>query len=87
MSLGYSTPLCCNQVRLDSVGLGGVVAVTNPVDVHLKDINRGETRVLKQVVELQVGAEGGSLVVEGDVPDAGDVYAAHGCLRSTDITR
>ena len=58
----------------------------NTVDIHLKDINRGEVRVFKQVVDLQVGAEGSPLVVEGDGPDVGDVAVAHGYLRSVEIT-
>ena len=58
----------------------------NPVAVHLKDIDRGEVRVLKKVVELQVGAEGGPLGVEGDDLDIGDVAVMHGCLCSADIT-
>ena len=44
---------------------------TNLVAVHLKDINRGEVWVLKQVVELQVGAEGGPLGIEGVGPSIG----------------
>ena len=35
----------------------------NPVVVHLKDLDRGEIRVLEKVVKLQVSAEGGSLGV------------------------
>ena len=57
------TPLHCNRVRLESVVSGGVVDVTNPVYLHLKDIDIGDTRFLKQVVKLQVGAEGGPLVL------------------------
>ena len=38
----------------------------NLVDVHLKDLNRGGNRVLKEVVDLQVGSEGDPLGVEGD---------------------
>ena len=36
----------------------------NPVDVHLKDINRWRVRFLKEVVELTVGSEGNPLGVE-----------------------
>ena len=56
------------------------------VAIHLKDIDRIEVQVLNQVVEMQVGAEGGPLGVEGDGPAFGDVAAAHGCLRSAEIT-
>ena len=56
VGLGDSAPRHCKQVRLESVVLGGVVTVTIPVAVRLKDINRGNVRVFKKVVELQVGA-------------------------------
>ena len=39
MGLRDSTPRRCNRVCLESIGLGRVVTVTNPVDVHLKDID------------------------------------------------
>ena len=58
------------------------MTVENPVAVHLKDLGRGEFRVFKQVVELQVGTESVSLGVEGDGPAVGYVAVAHGCLCS-----
>ena len=61
------------------------MTVTYPVYINLKDLGRGDNLVLKQVVELQVGAEGGLLVLEVDGPDVGDVAVVYGCLRSTDI--
>ena len=60
--------------------------VTKPVAVHPKGLGRGEVPVFNQVVELQVGAEGGPLFVEGDGPAVGDVSSIHGCLHSTEIT-
>ena len=87
VGLGNSTSLCCNRVCLASVFLVGVVTVMHLVAIHLKDIDRIEVQVLNQVVEMQVGAEGGPLGVEGDGPAVGDVAAAHGCLRITEITR
>ena len=56
VGLGNSIPRCCNRFRLESVWLVEVVTGTNPVAVHLKDINRGEVRVLIKLVKLQVGA-------------------------------
>ena len=38
------------------------------------------------MVNLQVGAEGGPLGVEGDNPAVCDVAATYGCLCSADIT-
>ena len=60
--------------------------MTNPVAVHLKDVDIGQVRVFKHVVELQVGAEGGPLGVEGNGLAVGYVASTHGCLRSTEIT-
>ena len=60
--------------------------MTDPVSIHLKDLDIWEDLVLKQVVELQVGAEGGPLGVEGDGPDVGDVAAMYRCLHITYIT-
>ena len=40
----------CNQFHLEPVRLGGVVTMANLVDVHLKDIERREVWVFKQVV-------------------------------------
>ena len=61
--LGNSAPRLYNRFRLALVGSGRVVTVTNPVDVHLKDIDRGEVWFFKMVDDLLVGAEGGPLVV------------------------
>ena len=61
------------------------MTVMNPVVVQLKDIGRGDVLVFKQVIELQVGAEGGPLGVEGDGPAVGNVDAARCCLLSVDI--
>ena len=62
------------------------MTVTIPVVVHMRDLDRGEYQVFKQVVKLHIGAEGGPLGVEGDGPAIGDVVAAHDCLRSAEIT-
>ena len=52
LGIDDSIPRCCNQVRLDSVGLGGVLTITNPVAVHLKNIERKDIWVLKHVTDL-----------------------------------
>ena len=57
VGLGDSNPLSRNRVPPEDIGYGGVVTVTDPVSIQLKDIYRGEYLILKQVVELQVGAE------------------------------
>ena len=62
MGLRNSAPHCYNQVRLDT-RLFGVVSVTNSVSMYLKDFVCWCVRVLKPVVELEVGAEGGPLLV------------------------
>ena len=86
VGLGNSAPRLYNRFRLTLVGSGRVVTVTNLVDVYLKDIDRGEVWFFKKVDELQIGAEGGPLVVKGDDTAVGDVAATRGCLRSMEIT-
>ena len=49
------------------------MTVIDPVSIHLKAIDRWEDLVLKQVVDLQVRAEGGTLLVEGESPAVGNV--------------
>ena len=58
----------------------------NPVEVKLKNIDRGEVWFLKQAVNIQVIVEGGQLGVDGDGMDVGDDATSHGCLCSADIT-
>ena len=60
--------------------------MTDPVYIHLKNINRDEDIVLKQVVDLQVGADGGPLGVEDEGLDVGDVADAYRCLSNAEIT-
>ena len=52
--------------------------MTDPVSIHLKDMDSGKDLVLKQVVKLEAGVEGGPLGVEGDGPAIGDVAATYG---------
>ena len=49
----------------------------NPVDVHMKDLNRWRVWFLKEVVELKIGSEGNPLGVEDDGFDVGDLIVAH----------
>ena len=86
VGIGNSMPRRCNRVCLEELGSGGVVTLTDPVSIHLKNLDRGEDPNLKQVVNLQVEAEGGPLGVEGDNPAVCDVAATYGCLCSADIT-
>ena len=64
LGLGDSISRRCNRVCLESVELGGVVTVTNPMAIQLKDTDIWKVWVVKQVVNLQVGAEDGPLGVE-----------------------
>ena len=64
LGIGNRKPRRCNQVCLESVELGGVVTVTNPMAIQLKDTDIWKVWVVKQVVNLQVGAEDGPLGVE-----------------------
>ena len=51
-----SSPRHCNRFRTENVGSGVDATITNPVFVHLKDLDSGEIRVLEQVVDLMVCA-------------------------------
>ena len=66
--------------------LSGVASVTNPVSMHLKELNAREVRGLQTVVDLQIGAVGDPLSVEFGCVGGGDVTAANGCFRSAEIT-
>ena len=85
VDLGNSAPRRCNRVSPDAVLLG-VMTVTDPVSIHLKDFNDRKSRGLQAVVDLQVGAVGHPLGVEGGCAGGGDVTATNGCLRSAEIT-
>ena len=63
VGLCNSSPCRCNRFRPDTI-LFRVVSVTDPVSIHLKDLDGWESMVLQLVVDLQVGAERGPLGVE-----------------------
>ena len=69
-----------NQVRPEKRGSGGESTVTDLVSVHLKDLDSGEIRFLKKVVQMEDGAEGGPLTIEGYCMEVGDMTALYGCL-------
>ena len=45
----------------------------DPVAVHLKDIDQREVKVIEEVVNDKIGAEGMAIVVLGDCPLIGDI--------------
>lgn len=63
VGLCNSSPRRCNRVRPDTILLR-VVAVTDPVSIHLKDLDGWEVIALQAVVDLEGGAERGPLIVE-----------------------
>ena len=83
MGLGDSTPRRCNRFSPKELGSRGVVIVTDLVSIHLNDLDRGENLVLKQMINLQVGVEGGPIGVESDSPTIGNVDVACSCLCSS----
>ena len=85
MGLGASTPRRCNRVCPDT-RLPGVVSVTNPVSIHLKEFDGCCVRVLKPVVHLEVGAEGCPLLVEVAGVRIGNATPFDRCPRSAEIT-
>ena len=60
--------------------------MTNPVSVHLKQFDHRRVRVLKPVVDLEVGAEGSPLFVEVGGTSVGNVTSPDCCLRRAEIT-
>ena len=85
MDLGNSAPRRCNRVSPDAAFLG-VMSVTHPVSIHLKDFNVWKTRGLQAVVDLHFGAVRHPLSVEVRGSVGGDVTATNGCLRRAEIT-
>ena len=47
VGFGNSTPHRCNRIRPEELGSIGVVTVTDPVSIHLKNIGIGGDLVLK----------------------------------------
>ena len=60
--------------------------MTNPVSIHLKELDGWCVRVLKPVVHLEVGAEGCPLFVEVLCARIGNVTPSDRCPRSAEIT-
>ena len=85
MGLGDSTPRRCNRVCPDT-RLLGVVSVTNPVSIHLKELDGWCVRLLKPVVHMEVGAEGCPLLAEVAGVRIGKVIPSDLCPRSAEIT-
>ena len=56
VDLGDSPPRRCNRVRPESVFFG-VVTVSGPVSIHLKEFDVCELRGLQLVVHMELGAE------------------------------
>ena len=78
-------PHCYNQVRLEERGSGVEATVTEPVSVHLKDLDIGYIRVLKQVVHMEVGVEGIPPAIQGNGEAVVDLTALYGCLQRADM--
>ena len=60
--------------------------MTDPVSIHLKDLDRGQGWVRQEVVHTDLGAEGRPVGVEGLGAAGSDVATANGCLRRAEIT-
>ena len=74
-----------NRVRLDTAFLA-VATVEDPISVRLKDINQWEVKVIEEVVNAEIGAEGTRIVVLGDCPLIVGIVVSDRCLGKTDIT-
>ena len=56
VGLYNSSPRSCNRVRPDTILLR-IVLVTDPVSIHLNDLDSWEIIVLQAAFDLEVGAE------------------------------
>ena len=60
--------------------------MTNPVSIHLKEFDCWGVRVLKPVVDLEVGTEGGPLLVEASGTSVRNVTSPDYCLCRAENT-
>ena len=58
----------------------------DPVEVHMKDIDQREVKVIEEVVNAKIGAEGTAIVVLGECPLIGDNAVLDRLLRNMGIT-
>ena len=66
--------------------MGEESTITDPLSVHLKGIDSGDIWFLKKLVQLEVGAEGGTLAIEGDCTAVGYMTALYRFLQTAEIT-
>ena len=65
----------------------GKISVTDPDAIHLKDLDKGDVRVLEGVVNLLVGAEVHPVPVFLGSFFTGDMSATNATLRNAEITQ
>ena len=63
------------------------MTVTDPVAIHLKYIDQKEVKVIEEVVDANIGAEGTAIVVIGDCRIIRDIDVLDILLRNMDITK
>ena len=83
MVLQDISPRHCNRVRPENRVSGLEATVIDLVSVHLKDLDSGDIRVLDQVVQMEVGAEGEPMSIEGGYAAVGYMKSSYGCLQRT----
>ena len=65
MGCGNSSPCRINRVCPDAAILG-VTTVLDPVFKHLKDIDHWVVKVIEEIADTEVGAEGPPVYIIGD---------------------
>ena len=81
-----SEPRRSNRLCFDAARALREATVSNPDSIHLKDLDHWEGRVIHEVVDSDVGAEGAPDVVLLDGPLVGDMATSDGFLRNIEIT-
>ena len=87
VDLGDSAPRRSNRVCPNAGHPRGKISVTDPDAIHLKDLDKGDVRVLEGVVNLLVGAEVHPVPVFLGSFFTGDMSATNATLRNAEITQ
>ena len=58
----------------------------DPVNIQLKDINQWEVKIIKEVINTNIGAEVTPIVILSNCPLIGDIAILESHLRKTETT-
>ena len=82
---GDSEPRRSNRLCFDTSRALREATVSNPDSIHLKDLDHWKGRVIHEVVDTDVGAEGAPDLILLGGPLVGDIATTDGFLRNTKI--